>query len=225
MSSQKQHNESSVLRVSAIIATGFAVAGLVVGVLMGSLVIAFDGVYSLVSLLLTLLSLAAAHQLKKPKSHAAKYGRQTVESVVIAIKGFVILVIVLASLYSAISSMFTGGRPVDTTVATIFGLFNVLGCSYAWWYISKQNKVLCANLIEAETKQWQMDTLLSFAVMAGFITAWGLEQSPWSHLSVYADPVMMILISAYFIKVPAFMLIDACKSLSQADDVNYARNS
>ncbi|GAL31285.1 cobalt-zinc-cadmium resistance protein [Vibrio variabilis] len=71
----------------------------------------------------------------------------------------------------------------------------------------------------------QMDTLLSFAVMAGFITAWGLEQSPWSHLSVYADPVMMILISAYFIKVPAFMLIDACKSLSQADDVNYARNS
>ncbi len=43
------HNESKTLTVSAIIATGFAIAGLVVGVVMGSLVIAFDGVYSLVS--------------------------------------------------------------------------------------------------------------------------------------------------------------------------------
>lgn len=225
MSSHTQHNESSVLRVSAIIATGFAIAGLVVGVLMGSLVIAFDGVYSLVSLLLTLLSLAAAQQLKNPKSQACKYGRQRVESWVIAIKGAVILIIVLASLYSAISSMFTGGRPVDTTVATLFGLFNVMGCAYAWWYIASKNKLLCANLIEAETKQWQMDTLLSVAVMAGFISAWVMELTPWSHLSVYADPVMMIMISAYFIKVPAQMLFEACKSLSNPEDASVASNS
>lgn len=225
MSSLTQHNESSVLRVSAIIATGFAVAGLVVGVLMGSLVIAFDGIYSLVSLLLTLLSLAAAQQLKKPNSLASKYGRQTVESMVIAIKATVILVIVLASLYSAVSSMFTGGRPIDTTTATLFGLFNVIGCAYAWWYMARKNKQMNANLIEAETKQWQMDTLLSVAVMAGFISAWAMEFTPWAHLSVYADPMMMILMSVYFIKVPTQMLIKACKSLSRANDVTWASNS
>ncbi|GMQ48177.1 hypothetical protein VB10N_31760 [Vibrio sp. 10N] len=225
MSSLKQHNESSVLRVSAIIATGFAVAGLVVGVLMGSLVIAFDGVYSMVSLLLTLLSLAAAQQLKNPNSHASKYGRQTVESLVIAIKASVILIIVLASLYSAVSAMFTGGRPVDTTVATLFGLFNVLGCTYAWWYIASKNKKMGSNLIEAETKQWQMDTLLSVAVMAGFISAWAMEFTPWAHLSVYADPTMMILMSVYFIKVPGQMLFQACKALSRANDATLASNS
>ncbi len=208
------HNESKTLTVSAIIATGFAIAGLVVGVVMGSLVIAFDGVYSLVSLLLTLLSLVAATQLKKPNSTLAKYGRTTVESTVIAIKASVILLIVLASLYSAVTAMFGGGRPVDTSIATIFGLFNVIGCALSWWYIAKKNVALNSNLIDAETKQWQMDTMLSVAVMTGFIAAWVLEQSPFAAYSVYADPMMMILISAYFIKVPAVMLKDACEQLS-----------
>jgi predicted Co/Zn/Cd cation transporter (cation efflux family) len=121
--------------------------------------------------------------------------------------------------------MFTGGRPVDTTVATLFGLFNVMGCAYAWWYIARKNKQMNANLIEAETKQWQMDTLLSVAVMAGFISAWAMEFSPWAHLSVYADPMMMILMSVYFIKVPTQMLIEACKSLLRANNVTLASNS
>ncbi len=208
------HNESKTLTVSAIIATGFAIAGLVVGVMMGSLVIAFDGVYSLVSLLLTLLSLVAATQLKKPNSKVAKYGRTTVEGTVIAIKASVILLIVVASLYSAIAAMFGGGRPVNTSFATIFGLLNVIGCAISWWYISKRNAALNSNLIDAETKQWQMDTMLSVAVMTGFIAAWVLEQSPFAAYSVYADPMMMILISAYFIKVPAVMLKDACEQLA-----------
>lgn len=216
------HNESTTLKVSAVIATGFAVAGLAVGVIMGSLVIAFDGIYSLVSLLLTLLSLAAASQLKRSDSWLTKYGRENVEAGVIAIKASVILLIVSMSLYSAVGAMFTGGRPVDTSIATVFGAFNVLGCAYAWWYVAKKNNTMNSNLIDAETKQWQMDTMLSVAVMTGFIAAWVLEQSLLSAYSVYADPMMMILMSAYFIKVPAVMLKEACTQLmsEQGDRVS-----
>ncbi|QSA20939.1 cation transporter, partial [Vibrio furnissii] len=66
MSAPKSFNENRVLTLSALFASMFAGGGLIVGLLVGSLVIVFDGVYSLVSLLLTILSLVAARYIRKP---------------------------------------------------------------------------------------------------------------------------------------------------------------
>ncbi|MBE4503587.1 cation transporter, partial [Vibrio parahaemolyticus] len=82
------------------------------------------------------------------------------------------------SLYSAISALMTGGREVDTSIATIFGLVNVIGCGYAWWFMAKKSRRFSSGLIDAEKKQWQMDTLLSVAVTVGFIAAWLVSLTP-----------------------------------------------
>ncbi|WP_367989666.1 cation diffusion facilitator family transporter [Vibrio sp. NTOU-M3] len=206
-------NEKRILTVSALLASGFAVGGLVLGLLVGSLVIVFDGAYSLVSLLLTLLSLAVSRYIQKPSQHHFPFGKAVLQPVVIAIKGAVILSVVGYSLYSAVLAMFSGGREVDASIATLFGIINVIGCGYAWWYIAKTSKRFSSGLIVAESKQWQMDTLLSVAVTLGFIAAWLVTLSPWAHYSVYADPMMMILMSFYFIKVPFDMLKGAVREL------------
>lgn len=206
-------NEKRILTFSAIAASGFAGAGLVLGLLVGSLVIVFDGVYSLVSLLLTLLSLAVSRFIERPSKRHFPFGKAVLEPVVIAVKGSVILTVVLVSLYSAVSAMFSGGREVDASIATIFGVINVIGCGYVWWYIAGKSKRYSSGLIEAETKQWQMDTLLSVAVTLGFVAAWTISVSPYSQYAVYADPMMMILMSFYFIKVPFEMLVGAIREL------------
>ncbi|KLN66573.1 cation transporter [Vibrio sp. VPAP30] len=206
-------NEKRILTFSAILASGFAGAGLVLGLLVGSLVIVFDGVYSLVSLLLTLLSLAVSRFIERPSSRQFPFGKAVLEPVVIAVKGSVILAIVSVSLYSAVTAMFTGGREVDASIATLFGIVNVLGCGYAWWHIANKSKRFSSGLIEAESKQWQMDTLLSVAVTLGFVAAWLVSISPFAQYAVYADPMMMILMSFYFIKVPLDMLLGALREL------------
>ncbi|MEZ8100721.1 cation diffusion facilitator family transporter [Vibrio bivalvicida] len=206
-------NEKRILTFSAILASGFAGAGLVLGLLVGSLVIVFDGVYSLVSLLLTLLSLAVSRFIERPSTRQFPFGKAVLEPVVIAVKGSVILAIVSFSLYSAVSAMFTGGREVDASIATLFGIVNVLGCGYAWWHITNKSKRFSSGLIDAESKQWQMDTLLSVAVTLGFIAAWLVSVSPFAKYAVYADPTMMILMSFYFIKVPFDMLMGALREL------------
>ena len=196
--------------------------GLVLGVLVGSLVIVFDGVYSSVSLLLTLLSLAASKYIQSPSRSHFPFGKAVLEPVVIAIKGSVILAVVSYSLYSALIAVFNGGREVDASIATLFGVINVLGCGYAWWHIARKSKRFSSGLIEAEAKQWQMDTLLSVAVTLGFIVAWGVALSPLAEYSVYADPMMMILMSFYFIKVPFDMLKEAIRELlmmSPSDEI------
>lgn len=213
MCARTNQNENRVLIFSALLASGFAIGGLVLGLLVGSLVIVFDGVYSLVSLLLTLLSLAASKYIQKPSDASFPHGRAVIEPIVIAIKGAVILTVVGFSLYSAIIALFNGGREVDASIATLFGVINVVGCGYAWWYIARKSRTFSSGLIEAESKQWQMDTLLSVAVTAGFVAAWLVTLSPFSAYSVYADPMMMVLMSFYFIKVPFDMLKGAVREL------------
>lgn len=206
-------NEKRLLTFSALLASGFAGGGMVLGLLVGSLVIVFDGVYSLVSLLLTLLSLAASRYIERPSNTHFPFGKAILEPVVIAVKGLVILLVVSYSLYSAIIAMFNGGREVDASIATLFGIVNVAGCGYAWWYIANKSKRFSSGLIEAEATQWQMDTLLSVAVTLGFISAWAVSLSPYAEYAVYADPMMMILMSFYFIKVPFDMLREALREL------------
>lgn len=206
-------NEKRILTFSALLASGFAGGGLVLGLLVGSLVIVFDGVYSLVSLLLTLLSLAVSRYIERPSQSQFPFGKAILEPVVIAIKGSVILLVVSYSLYSAVQAMFSGGREVDASIATLFGVVNVVGCGYGWWYIANKSKRFSSGLIQAEATQWQMDTLLSVAVTLGFIAAWLVSLSPYAGYAVYADPMMMILMSFYFIKVPFDMLREAVREL------------
>lgn len=206
-------NEKRILTFSALLASGFAGGGLILGLLVGSLVIVFDGVYSLVSLLLTLLSLAVSRYIERPSKTEFPFGKAILEPVVIAIKGSVILLVVSYSLYSAVQAMFSGGREVDASIATLFGVVNVIGCGYGWWYIANKSKRFSSGLIEAEATQWQMDTLLSVAVTLGFIAAWIVSISPYAEYAVYADPMMMILMSFYFIKVPFDMLKEAMREL------------
>lgn len=213
MCARTSFNENCVLTLSALFASMFAGGGLIVGLLVGSLVIMFDGVYSLVSLLLTLLSLVAARYIRKPSDAQFPFGRAVFEPAVIAVKGAVILLIVSYSLYSAIGSMFTGGRPVDASVATAFGAINVVGCGLAWWYMKSLGKRHASGLIDAEVKQWQMDTMLSVAVTAGFVIAWLMTLTPMAKYAVYADPMMMLAMSFYFIKVPFEMLRSAMREI------------
>lgn len=206
-------NEKRVLTFSALLASGFAGGGLILGLLVGSLVIVFDGVYSLVSLLLTLLSLAVSRYIEHPSKSQFPFGKAILEPIVIAVKGSVILLVVSYSLYSAVQAMFSGGREIDASIATLFGVVNVIGCGYAWWYITNKSKRFSSGLIVAEATQWQMDTLLSVAVTLGFVAAWLVSISPYAEYAVYADPMMMILMSFYFIKVPFDMLKEAVREL------------
>lgn len=213
MCDEASSNEKRILIFSALLAALFATVGLFLGLIMGSIVITFDGVYSLLSLLLTLLSLAVSRFIQHPSKRNFPFGKAILEPIVITIKASVILLVVATSLYSAVTAMFNGGRSVDAGIATIFGIINVLGCGYAWWYIKNHSTKFKSGLVEAESRQWQMDTLLSVAVTLGFVFAWILTITPLAHLSSYADPAMMILMSAYFIKVPYEMLVGAVREM------------
>ncbi len=208
--------ENMALTLSAFAAGLFALAGISWGLWIDSLVILFDGAYSLVSLALSLLSLYAARVVRRPASEDYPFGHGAVEPLVIAVKGLVIALVCVLSMISALVSLFEGGRPVDADMALVFAAVSVAGCFAVWLYLVWANGRTGSGLLLAEHRQWLMDTALSAAVLVGFGAAWWLEQSRWSALAVYADPLMMVLISGYFVTVPLKMLTGAVRELLRA---------
>ncbi|MGO1499958.1 MAG: cation diffusion facilitator family transporter [Marinobacter sp.] len=205
--------ENVALSLSAVAAALFAVAGISWGLWIDSLVILFDGAYSLVSLLLSLLSLYAARIVRRPASAEYPFGRGAVEPLVIAVKGLVITLVCVLSLASAIAALLEGGRAVSADKAMIFAAVNVAGCVAVWLYLKWAERGESSGLVVAEQQQWFMDTVLSTSVLIGFGAAWWLEQGAWFAWAVYADPIMMIGISACFILVPVKMTVGAVREL------------
>ncbi|MCC5880736.1 MAG: cation diffusion facilitator family transporter [Idiomarina sp.] len=191
---------------SAISASVFALAGLLLGVLSGSVMIIFDSAYSLLSLALALLSLSALSLAQRPANDTFQFGRLTIEPLSILVKGVVIGLVCVASIAVALVNIWQGGREVHLNIALIFAVLNVLGCWLTWGVLSRTKQRTNTPLIRAETNQWKMDTWLSAAVLLGFSLAYLLARSPWSHLSVYADPVMVIIIAGYFAHIPLQMI-------------------
>lgn len=205
--------EKKLLTFSVLSALLFALMGIGLGVWMGSLVILFDGTYSLVSLLLSALSLVAAWYISSAKTRRTNPRKELIEPIVIAIKGFAISLMCVASFTAAVQAILAGGREVDTGLALAFGIINVAGCLGTYWILAKRSKQSQSALLDAESKQWLMDTVISAAVMAGFVLAAVLTHIGFSHYALYADPMMVILASLYFIIVPVKMTLGALSEL------------
>lgn len=209
--------ERKLLQFSTFSALLFALLGIGFGLWMGSLVIIFDGAYSLVSLALTILSLVAAAYIRSP---SRKNGARTqkIEPMVIAFKGLVITFMCCISFSSAILAIIDGGRDINAGLALLFGVINVVGCLATFLVMKKYGQQSGSNLVVAESKQWMMDTVISGAVMVGFILAILMNHVGLAAYSAYADPVMVVIASVYFVIVPLKMMIGALKELRGMDD-------
>lgn len=205
--------ERQLLTLSTVSALLFALLGIGLGLWMGSLVILFDGAYSLVSLGLTLVSLLAALYLTRSKLAKNSRQSQTIEAAVIAFKGLAITLMCIVSMVSALQAILAGGREVSTDLALLFGVINLLGCAATYSVLVKKGKRAESALVQAESKQWLMDSVISAAVLLGFVVAASLNQLGLNEYAVYADPLMVIIASVYFIIVPVKMVFEALTQL------------
>lgn len=215
--------ERRALRLSALSASAFALAGLVLGLASGSITILFDSGYSLLSLVLASLSLFALKQAHKPADDHYPFGRLTVEPLAVLLKGVVIALVCLFSLISALWSLVQGGQIVTLDLALMFGAMNVGGCLLTWWWLQRYARIVDSALLTAELRQWQMDTGLSAAVMLGFALTWGLTLTPWADYARFADPVMVLIIAGYFLPMPMNMVRGALRELMFGEPVGSVR--
>ncbi|NKN32939.1 cation transporter [Marichromatium bheemlicum] len=217
--SAQTRRERQILIFSMLSTLAFAIMGVIWGLWINSMVVIFDGLYSLIGLFMTLVSLLALYAIHRQSRLLNTQAAARIEHRVILFKGAVIILLCTLSLVLAVRAILDGGRDTDGDLAILFGLINVVGCTLSWWYITKHRKQLGSGLINAEEKQWLMDTVISGAVMCGFIIAKLTELTPMAHLARYADPVMVLIASIWFFGIPLKMVSHSLRQLAELERV------
>ena len=205
--------ENKILKLSVIGALFFALFGIAWGWAIKSDMIIFDGLYSFISVVLSMLSLYINNYMAKRDFEKFPFGKHILEPIVISIKSLIIAIMCSYSLIEAIKTLMNGGNSLEFGLALIYSIVSVFGCGIISFYMKEQEKKINSELIKAECTQWFMDTALSTAVLVGFIIAMVLAGTKLKSLNPYIDPFMTIVVSLVCIRIPIKTFIESFKEV------------
>lgn len=206
-------SEKNTLMLSASGALFFAVLGVVWGIVIDSSMIVFDGLYSLISLFLSILAIFITGYISKNDFEKFPFGKRVLEPITVAFNSIVLTVMCSITFINSAKEILTGGKAVDAELALGYSIISILGCLIVYRVLARNNKKICSDIIKAESNQWLMDTLVSVAVLVGFLICTILDKTYLAYLSKYIDPLMVVITSAIFIRVPITTLIKSFKEI------------
>ncbi|USD36710.1 cation diffusion facilitator family transporter [Ferrimonas sp. SCSIO 43195] len=209
-------NEQRLLQLSVAVTFAFALFGVGWGLLTSSAMILFDGVYSLISMGLSLLSLLVLQQIQQAdEDERFPFGKAHFEPLLVVFKSLTLIGMCAFSAFEALADLMAGGRDVSPSSAMLYALISSVGCVVVTLVIDRRNRRLSSGLLQAERNQWLGDSLLSIGVLVGFSVAFLLQGSAYSWLVPYADPLMLVVASSLFILLPLKSLVSAFKEVLQ----------
>ena len=205
--------ENKILKLSVVGALFFALFGIAWGWAIDSDMIIFDGLYSFISVILSMLSLYINKYMAKRDFEKFPFGKHILEPIVISIKSLIIAIMCLYSLIGAVKTIANGGNNLEFGMALIYSIVSVVGCGAITFYMKAKEKALSSELIKAEYSQWFMDTALSTAVLVAFIVAIILSKTILNFLNPYIDPAMTVMVSLLCIRIPIKSFINSFKEV------------
>lgn len=212
--------ESYLLKISTLGTLFFAVLGIAWGWIVKSEMILFDGMYSLGGVILSLLALMGSIYINKKDYEKYPFGKRMIEPLIVIIKSLAIFIMCIYSLTGSIKELIAGGNEVQYGYALIYALISTLGCGIVYFFLKKKGKAINSSLVNVESSQWLMDTLLSLGVLVGFLIANIIKHTEFIWFNKYLDPLMVIVCSSVFIKMPIKSFSDGLKEILEfkADD-------
>ena len=213
MGLERKPEERALLLFSVWMGVVFAVLGIGWGLAIQSGVILFDGIYSGFSIILSILSIIALHLVNQPDDQSFQFGRMAFEPLVVALKSIVIVgVCSYGIVTSSIHILHGGSVSTNSLLGMLYAMISIAACLFSWLYLRIRGKNM-PDLVQAESEQWLIDTVVSAVVLLSFLASYLLSATPLDFIVPYIDPVMVVLASIYFIRVPLARLVSSLREL------------
>ncbi len=212
MTSRARSADERALLLSVWASAAFAVVALVWGLVLGSQLIVFDGLYSFAGVVLSLLAVLALRTARKGADERYPWGREIWEPLTIVMKAAALGGLCVYALVGAVIEILAGGRQVDAGWAVLYAVVATSGGLVVSVILRRRGRQ-GSGLVRAEAAEWAGDTWLSVGVLAGYLVALALEANGRSDLARYVDPAMVALISAAFLRVPARLVVEGFREV------------
>ena len=177
--------------------------------------ILLDGFFSAIAFVLGLLTLKVARLVRQRDDERFHFGYASFEPLLNTIKGLIILVLCAFAAASAVSAIMHGGRELSLGYALLYSVVASAGCFLVAAVQIRAAKRTASPLLEMDAKNWLIDGGISSGVALSFLIAWFIQETSWSLLVPYVDPVLVIAIVAVMIRIPVKTIQDSVGELLQ----------
>ena len=200
----QERGERRGLLVSLVAGLGLAVFGVVLGVLIDSQIILFNGYYTLLGVGLTWMALRVSRVVVAGPTVRYPFGREALTPISI---GFGAVALLATCVYAGIDAVLTilaGGSDPPGGASVLYAVLTLLCAGGLAWFLRRSAPT--SELARAEATQWQASGLLSVGMLVAFVVALVIEGSRWAHAARYIDPTLVIVACLAMAATPLQMI-------------------
>ena len=164
-----RHIEEKSLKRSMIAAFLLAVWGIAMAAVSGSGAVMLDGMYNLISAIMTFFSIEITRLVYGKETKAFPLGYFAFESLFVLVKGASILILVVMAVYDNLSVLLQGGREPALGKMILYVALAVVGCVAAYGLTRKGSKKTGSEILEAEAQAWRLNALVTSGIGIAFV--------------------------------------------------------
>ena len=209
----QQKIEAKALKASMVGAFILALWGLLIAALSQSGAVLLDGMYNLVSAIMTFFSIEITRLIFGRETREYPLGYFAFESLFVFVKGAAILVLVLMALYANIAVLLAGGREPALGLLTLYVGLAVIGCFGVYGILRKSLRKTASDLLRAEAKAWLLNGAVTGAIGLAFVVVLFIQDTGFGWIARYVDQILVIGMSLLFIKEPLILMRSGLREL------------
>lgn len=203
--------ERTALQVSLVAAAGLAALAVGWGWVAGSQVILLDGVYALIGMLLTWLSLKASAVAASTPTTRFPYGLDALVPLAIALQGFALFGTLAYAAVEAVRVILAGGGEVAAGSLLAYGAVSGVACWALWRFLSRADAH--SDLLQAEARQWSAAAVFSLVVVIGALAALLVRWVGLAAVEPYVDSVLVLVGCVLLVPQPVVLVRSALTEL------------
>ncbi len=195
--------EQRLLKLSIAVTIGVASVGVVFGLLSGSMSIVFDGVFSAIDAAMSGLALLVSRLVSRVADNRRfQFGYWHIEPMVLAFNGGTLMLLCFYAFLNSIDSLLAGGRQLNFDWAMAYAAAVGVVAFGMFFYARHRNRQIGSDFVRLDVQSWLMSAAITSALLLAFAVAWCLEGTRYAHLTPYADPLILAVLSLILVFVP-----------------------
>jgi len=194
--------EQGTLKFSIALTVCLGLLGVASGLVTGSQAIIFDGMYSFVDVVPTVVSLLVVKLIARGSSHRFQYGYWHLEPLVAVLRDSILAVACIYASVDAINTLASGGHEVEYGRAAAWaGILCFIGLLMIW-FLSRRAKKFDSLMLRIDARSWVVSAGLSMALLLGFVFAAALDGTRFEGWVPYMDAIALLTMALIMLPMP-----------------------
>ena len=198
--------EQQALRTSLVAILALAALGIGFGLVSGSSAIVFDGVFSLMDAVMSIVSIAVAGLIARSTtvglSRRFSMGYWHFEPMVLAVNALMMIAVTVYALVDSVSAILGGGRDIEFGPAIAYAVIVLVLTVVIGTLEYRANRRIDSALVAIDVKGWVMAGGETAALLVAFTIGLLIDGTRFAWAMPYVDPAVLALVALLLIPVP-----------------------